>query len=133
MMVDKKTMNSSAEGLISKFGIKVSDSGAMASSLSGGNIQKLVVARELTQKSQVVVAEQPTAGLDVKASQSVHERLLELRRKGAGILLVSSDLDEIIKLSDRILVIFSGKFIGEFTYRDLDIHKLAKLMLGSEE
>jgi simple sugar transport system ATP-binding protein len=132
MMVDKKAMDSSAEGLIRKFGIKASDSCAMTSSLSGGNIQKLVVARELTQKSQVVVAEQPTAGLDVKASQAVHESLLGLRGKGAGIILISSDLDEVIKLSDRILVIFGGKFVGEFTYRDLDLHKLAKMMLGSE-
>ena len=132
MIVNKKVMDSSAEGLISKFGIKASDSCAMTNSLSGGNVQKLVVARELTKKSQVVVAEQPTAGLDVKASQAVHESLLGLRAKGAGIILVSSDLDEVIKLSDRILVIFGGKFVGEFTYRDLDFHKLAKLMLGSE-
>jgi ABC-type uncharacterized transport system ATPase subunit len=133
MMLDKKAMDSSAKDLISKFRIKVSDSSALTSSLSGGNIQKLIVARELTLKSHVVVAEQPSAGLDVKASQAVHERLLELRGRGAGIILISSDLDEVIKLSDRILVIYNGKFIGEFTYRDLDIHKLAKLMLGSEE
>jgi ABC-type uncharacterized transport system ATPase subunit len=132
-MVDKKAMDSSANDLISKFRIKVSDSSALTSSLSGGNIQKLIIARELTLKSHVVVAEQPSAGLDVKASQAVHERLLELRGRGAGIILVSSDLDEVITLSDRILVIYNGKFIGEFTYRDLDIHKLAKLMLGSEE
>jgi len=132
MMVDRKAMDSSADGLIGKFGIKASNSCALASSLSGGNIQKLVVARELSLRSQVVVAEQPPAGLDVKASQAVHERLLELRSKGAGVILVSSDLDEVIKLSDRILVIFNGKFVGEFTYSDLDIHRLAKMMLGSE-
>jgi ABC-type uncharacterized transport system ATPase subunit len=133
MMVNKRAMDSAAESLISRFGIKASDACAMTGSLSGGNIQKLVVARELTKKSKVVVAEQPTAGLDVKASQAVHESILELRGKGAGIILVSSDLDEVIKLSDRILVIFGGRFVGEFTYKDLDIHKLAKLMLGSEE
>jgi len=90
-----------------------------------------VVARELAQGSNIVIAEQPTAGLDVKASQAVHQRLIELRSKGAGVLLVSSDLDEIIKLSDRILVMFNGKFVGEFTHDTLDIQRLARLMLGS--
>jgi simple sugar transport system ATP-binding protein len=129
-IINHKAMDNNAEGLISKFGIKVSDSSDMVSSLSGGNIQKLVVARELTQSSNDLVAEQPTAGLDVKASEAVHEKLLQLRESGAGIILISSDLDEIIKLSDRILVIYSGRFVGEFNYRDLDIQKLGKLMLG---
>lgn len=129
-IINHKAMDNNAEGLINKFGIKVSDSSDMVSSLSGGNIQKLVVARELTQSSNVLVAEQPTAGLDVKASEAVHEKLLQLRESGAGIILISSDLDEIIKLSDRILVIYSGRFVGEFNYRDLDIQKLGKLMLG---
>jgi simple sugar transport system ATP-binding protein len=133
MILNRKAMETSAEDLISRFGIKTSDSCATASSLSGGNIQKLVVARELTQRSNVIVAEQPTAGLDVKASEAVHEKLIDLRGGGAGVILVSSDLDEILKLSDRILVMFNGRVVGEFTYRDLDIHKLAKMMLGSSQ
>jgi ABC-type uncharacterized transport system ATPase subunit len=131
MVLNKKTMDSTAATLIDKFGIKASDSCATVSSLSGGNIQKLVVARELTQASNIVVAEQPTAGLDVKAAQAVHQRLIELRSNGAGVLLVSSDLDEIIKISDRILVMFNGMFVGEFTRDTLDIQKLAGMMLGS--
>jgi simple sugar transport system ATP-binding protein len=131
MVINREAIERSASVHIDKFGIKATDSCAMVSSLSGGNIQKLVVARELAQGSNIVIAEQPTAGLDVKASQAVHQRLIELRSKGAGVLLVSSDLDEIIKLSDRILVMFNGKFVGEFTHDTLDIQRLARLMLGS--
>jgi len=133
MVLNKKTMDSTAATLIDRFGIKASDSCATVSSLSGGNIQKLVVARELTQGSNIIIAEQPTAGLDVKASQAVHQKLIELRSKGTGVLLVSSDLDEIIRLSDRILVIFNGMFVGEFTRDTLDIQKLAGMMLGSPQ
>lgn len=129
-VINRNVLESNADSLIGKFGIKASDSRAIVSNLSGGNIQKLVVARELAQTSKVVVAEQPTAGLDVKASEAVHERLIELREKGAGVILVSSDLDEIIRLSDRVVVMFGGKIVGEFTRSDLDIKNLGKMMLG---
>lgn len=130
-IIDEKVVGKSAEGLISRFGIKVSDPNTMTSNLSGGNIQKLVVARELTLRSRVIIAEQPTAGLDVKASEAVHERLMVLRGEGVGIILISSDLDEIIKLSDRIMVMYNGEFVGELSYRELDVQKLAKMMLGA--
>jgi simple sugar transport system ATP-binding protein len=131
MIIDKNAIENAAEEVIEKFGIRAQNSCAMVSSLSGGNIQKLVVARELQQGSNVIVAEQPTAGLDVKATESVHQRLAELRSKGVGIILVSADLDEIIKLSDRIIVMYNGKFVGEFTHDELDIPKLARMMIGS--
>lgn len=130
-ILDKKAIDRNAYDLISKFGIKTSGSCALVSSLSGGNIQKLLVARELSHGSHIVIAEQPTAGLDVKASELVHQKILELRSKGAGVLLMSADLDEIIKLSDRILVMFDGKFVGGFTHDTLDIEKMARMMLGS--
>jgi ABC-type uncharacterized transport system ATPase subunit len=133
MILDKKAMDKAATDLIEKFGIRASNSCAMVSSLSGGNIQKLVVARELKQGSNLIVAEQPTAGLDVKGSEAVHQKLLELKVEGTGVLLVSADLDEIIKLSDRILVMFNGKFVGEFNRDNLDMQKMARLMLGSVE
>lgn len=131
MIMDKLAMERSASELISKFGIKASDPWKSVSSLSGGNIQKLVVARELSNGASVLVAEQPTAGLDVKASEGVHQRMMELKSKGVGILLVSADLDEILKLSDRILVIFEGRIVGEFSRDNCDIQKIARLMLGA--
>lgn len=131
MIMDKEFMERSASELITKFGIKASDPWVNVNSLSGGNIQKLVVARELSNGARILVAEQPTAGLDVKASEAVHQKMMELRSKGVGILLVSADLDEIVKLSDRILVVFEGKVVGEFSRDNLDIQKIARLMLGA--
>jgi len=131
MVINRESIDRYASDLISKFGIRASDPCATVSSLSGGNIGKLVVARELSNGANIVVAEQPTAGLDVKASEAVHQKLMELRSKGVAALLISADLDEIIKLSDRIVVMYGGKFVGEFTHDSLDIQKLARLMLGS--
>ncbi|MGC8936507.1 MAG: ABC transporter ATP-binding protein [Candidatus Methanomethylicaceae archaeon] len=131
MIIDKESIERSASDLISKFGIKASDPWVTVGSLSGGNIQKLVVARELSNGAQILVAEQPTAGLDVKASEAVHQKMMELRSKGAGILLVSADLDEIFKLSDRIMVMYEGRIVGEFTRESIDLQKIAKLMLGA--
>jgi simple sugar transport system ATP-binding protein len=133
MVLDKKAMDSAASELIDEFGIRTSGACAMVSSLSGGNIQKLVVARELEYGSNILVAEQPTAGLDVKGTEAVHQRLIELKSKGTGILLISADLDEIIKLSDRIIIIYNGKFVSEFTFDALDIHELGKMMIGSTQ
>lgn len=131
MIMDKAAMERSASELITRFGIKASDPWITVNSLSGGNIQKLVVARELSNGARILVAEQPTAGLDVKASEGVHQKMMELKSKGAGILLVSADLDEVVKLSDRILVIFEGKIVGEFTRDNCDMQKIARLMLGA--
>jgi ABC-type uncharacterized transport system ATPase subunit len=85
-----------------------------AEALSGGNQQKLVLARELHRRPRLILAAQPTRGIDVGATQSVHRRILEARDAGAGVLLVSSDLDEVLALSDRILVMFEGRITGEY-------------------
>ena len=88
---------------------------AEAETLSGGNQQKLVVARELSRDVKLVVAAQPTRGLDVGSVDYVHERLVQARDGGAGVLLVSTELDEILALSDRILVMFRGRIVKEFS------------------
>jgi len=131
MIIRKKKVEERATDLISKFGIKATSSCATVKSLSGGNIQKLVVARELSNGAEVVIAEHPTAGLDVKATEAVHDELLELKSRGVAVLLLSADLDEIVKLSDRLLVMYGGRFVGEFPAGCLDMQKLAKMMLGS--
>jgi len=132
MVIDQRKVEDRVQNLISQFGIKTSDSRACVSSLSGGNIQKLVVARELSNGANMVIAEQPTAGLDVKASEAIHKRLLDLKSRGVAVMLLSADLDEIVKLSDRIVVMFDGKIMGEFMRGDLDMQRLAKMMLGSD-
>lgn len=100
--------------------------------LSGGNIQKLIVSRELRIASKLIVAEQPTAGLDVKTSEVVHKTLKELASKGISILLISSDLDEILKLSDRIGVMFKGKIVKIFEKFEADPKQIGLCMLKGD-
>jgi len=84
-----------------------------ASSLSGGNQQKLVAAREIARDPKVLIAAQPTRGLDVGAIEYLHRRLIEERDEGRAILLISLELDEVLSLSDRILVMYEGRIVGE--------------------
>ncbi len=99
---------------IEAFDVRPRDPEARAGGLSGGNQQKVVIARELHHSPRLLVAAQPTRGVDVGAIEFIHGRLLAERAKGAGILLVSSELDEILALSDRILVMYEGRFVAEF-------------------
>jgi general nucleoside transport system ATP-binding protein len=85
-----------------------------AAALSGGNQQKVVIAREVSRDPRVLLAAQPTRGLDVGAIEFVHRRLVEQRDEGRAVLLISLELDEILSLSDRILVIYEGEIVGEF-------------------
>jgi simple sugar transport system ATP-binding protein len=98
--------------------------------LSGGNQQKLVVGRELELQPKVLVVVQPTRGLDIAAVAAVRERLFEQRARGCAVLLVSLDLDEVLELSDRVLVMYGGKVNGEFARGAYDERVLGKRMLG---
>jgi simple sugar transport system ATP-binding protein len=108
-----KAMASRARGLLKDYDVRGGDSDTPASSLSGGNQQKCVIARELSADPQVLVAAQPTRGLDVGAIEFVHRRLVEERDEGRAILLVSLELEEIRSLSDRVLVIYEGAIVAE--------------------
>jgi ABC-type uncharacterized transport system ATPase subunit len=99
--------------LIDAYGIKAADGDVITKSLSGGNLQKVMLARELAGQPAMVVAAQPTRGLDVGAMEYIHQRMLQERERGAGILLISEDLDEIFILSDRIVVLYEGRIMGE--------------------
>ncbi len=100
--------------LLKEFDVRGGGPQTRAGGLSGGNQQKVVLAREIDRNPKVLIAAQPTRGLDVGAIEFVHRRLVEERDEGRGILLVSLELDEILSLSDRILVIFEGRIVGEF-------------------
>ena len=106
---------------------------ALARTLSGGNQQKAIVAREIARDPQVLIAAQPTRGLDVAAIEFVHSRLLGLRDQDKAILLISMELTEILDLSDRILVIYEGEVIGAFGAGEADAQRLGLLMAGSRE
>jgi ABC-type uncharacterized transport system ATPase subunit len=106
---------------------------ALAGSLSGGNQQKLVVARELRHQPKLLIAAQPTRGVDVGAIEMIHRRIMNARNAGAGVLLISSELDEVLKLSDRVLVLFRGSVAGSFERKDFDEKKIGALMAGFQE
>jgi ABC-type uncharacterized transport system ATPase subunit len=101
--------------------------------LSGGNQQKLVVARELSQKPQFVLAAQPTRGVDIGAIEFIHGELRTLRDQGTGVLLISSELDELLALSDRILVLFKGRITAEFSRAQFDAFRIGAAMGGKSE
>jgi simple sugar transport system ATP-binding protein len=126
----KKTRKHSRE-LIRKFNVKAPDENTIISNLSGGNIQKVIVAREFSAASSLLVLDQPTRGIDVGAISFIHEKILEMRQAGSGILLVSADLNELIALSDRILVIFKGKLVAELDNTvPVDEKEIGLYMLG---
>lgn len=103
-----------AADLVQEFDVRTPSVFEAAGHLSGGNQQKIVVARELSREIMLVVAGQPTRGLDVASMSYIHSRLIDARDSGDGVLIISSELDEILALSDRILVMFKGRFVAEF-------------------
>ena len=119
-----------AQGLISRFDIRAANVRVKSGTLSGGNIQKIVLARELFDAAAVIVAEQPTRGLDVGAADFVMNELLQSRDAGSAVLLVSYELPEVIDIADRILVMFSGRVVGELARADFSEERLGLLMAG---
>jgi simple sugar transport system ATP-binding protein len=109
-----KRLVARATKLLKEFDVRGGGAQTLASSLSGGNQQKVVVAREVSRDPRILVAAQPTRGLDVGAIEFVHRRLVAERDEGRAILLVSFELDEVISLSDRILVMYEGRVVGEY-------------------
>ena len=118
------------ESLIKKFSIKAPDSKAEISTLSGGNMQKLLMGRELVSNPEVIIASQPTRGLDVNAVEAIHTLLVEQRDKGSAILLISEDLDELFKLSNRLHVMYEGKMVKSFDIDNADINNVGLAMAG---
>jgi ABC-type uncharacterized transport system ATPase subunit len=122
-------MNDRARSLLKEYDVRGGDPGTIASSLSGGNQQKVAVAREVASNPELLIAHQPTRGLDVGAIEFVHGRLLREREEGRGILLVSLEFEEIRALADRILAIYEGRIVGEFP-PDVSEEELGIAMTG---
>ncbi len=119
-----------SDNLIKQYRIKTPSRLTMAKNLSGGNIQKVLLAREFSREPRAIVAAQPTRGLDIGASEYVHEQLLDQRKKGTAILLISEDLDEIMALADRIAVIYEGKIMDILPRKTATKEDLGLLMAG---
>lgn len=119
------------KALIREYEIKTPSPATPIKSLSGGNIQKLVMARELSRKPRVLIAAQPTRGVDIGATEYIHRRLLAERVAGTAIMLISEDLDEILALSDRILVMYEGQIVGEVKRDEADVNQIGLMMAGA--
>ncbi len=131
--LDLKAIAAHSDELIRKFRVKTPSRETKAGSLSGGNIQKVVLARELSRKPRLIVAAQPTRGLDIGATEYVHEQLIAQRREGAAILMISEDLDEVMAVSDRIAVIYEGRIMGIVLRGEATPEQLGLLMAGVQE
>jgi len=118
----QKAVKKEAEALIEKFDIRTPSAEVTAGSLSGGNMQKMVIAREFSFDSPILIVSQPTRGVDIGAIEFIHNEIMKKRNEGCAVLLVSAELDEIMRLSDRILTIYEGEITGEFT-NDEDLSK----------
>ncbi len=129
-MIRPAAIGELCERLITEYSVKTAGRTAAARTLSGGNLQKLILARELSNAPAVVVAAQPTRGLDVGATEYVHQRLLAERERGAAILLISDDLDEVFAICDRLAVIYEGRIVGEAATAETSREQVGLWMSG---
>ena len=132
-IMDEKAQNEYAEQMVKEFDIRPTDYHLPTSSLSGGNAQKVVVAREVSIGNKLLIASQPTRGVDIGAIELIRNTLEKAKKQGAGVLLVSAELEEIISLSDRIIVIHEGSITGEMMASEANENNLGLLMMGGTD
>jgi general nucleoside transport system ATP-binding protein len=131
-VLDRGRISEHAQDLVSSHDIRCPGVNAPMASVSGGNQQKAVLAREFFSRPRLLIAAQPTRGLDVGAVETVYRRLIEYRDSGGAILLVSIELDEILTLADRIAVMVQGRFVRTIDVKDADAERLGLLMAGED-
>lgn len=129
-VLNYKKLEEQAKRFIEDFHIKVGGTKSLIQSMSGGNAQKLILARETAEQPSVILASYPVRGLDIQATESIHKILVEEKNRGAGVLLVSEDLDEIFQLSDRVAVMYEGKFMGILPVEQVDLKQIGMAMAG---
>ncbi len=131
VLIDRQSARSDAQSIVQSLDVRAASLDAPVRTLSGGNQQKIVVGRALLGNPQFVLAYQPTRGIDVGAAALVQSHLIEARNAGTAILLVSFELDEILALADRMLVMYRGEIVGSFAAADIDRARIGRLMAGS--
>lgn len=130
LYLKKKAMKGYAEKMRDKYDIRCASVEQETRNLSGGNQQKVILARELEAEPDLLVAVHPTRGLDIGATRYVRDNMIAARDGGCGVLLISADFDEVLQLSDRILVMFEGKIMGEYSGKNPPIHEISVAMAG---
>ncbi|MDO4492672.1 MAG: ABC transporter ATP-binding protein [Clostridia bacterium] len=130
--LNKRSISDYADDLMKRFKVKASSNTQKLHELSGGNAQKLITGREIMMNSPVLICCEPTRGIDIGAQEFIHDEILKKRENGDAVLLISSELTEIMTLSDRIYVLFEGKIAGEFKRGAIDEKSLGILMLGGK-
>ena len=130
LLLKKKAINSYADEMVEKYDIRCTSVEQDVRSLSGGNQQKVILARELESDPVLLVAAHPTRGLDIGATSFIHDQMIAARDRGVGILLISADFDEILEMSDRILVCFEGQIMGEYSGKNPPIEEISLAMTG---
>jgi simple sugar transport system ATP-binding protein len=131
--LDRKAIEAHARELVEQFDVRTPGTQTRVTLLSGGNIQKLLLARELAMKPKVLVCNKPTYGLDVKTAQFVLRTLREQANAGNAILLISSELDELLEISDRIGVMYNGEIVAIFARGEYDVEAIGRLMLSGRQ
>ena len=130
MLLNKKAINAYAEEQVKKYDIRCTSIDQTVRSLSGGNQQKVILSREIESEPDLLVVVHPTRGLDIGATRFVHDQMIAARERGVGILLISADFDEVLEMSDRVLVIFEGQIMGEFSGKNPPIQEISLAMTG---
>jgi len=129
-ILDTRKIRKLSEEIIREYAVAVPGPDTPAKSLSGGNLQKVILARVLSRKPRLIIANLPTQGLDVGAAEFVQNKLLEARKEGAGVLLISEDLDEVLSLSDRVAAIYEGEFMGIIPIKQVKREDIGLMMAG---
>ena len=130
--IDTQSRKKDAREKIQKFDVRTPSELTFARSLSGGNQQKIIIAREMSEEPDFIVVNQPTRGVDIGAIEFIHNVLIEARNQGKAVLIVSLELDELLDLCDRIIVMYSGEIAGEMKIKDASREKIGYLMVGEK-
>ncbi|MCI0486768.1 MAG: ABC transporter ATP-binding protein [Blastocatellia bacterium] len=133
LLLNRKVIEERAKRLVRQYDVRPPNIALAARALSGGNQQKLIVAREFDINPKLILVAQPTRGVDIGATEFIHRKLVELRDEGAAVLLVSAELDEVLNLSDRVIVIFEGRIVGEVDPKSVTEEEIGLMMTGGRK
>lgn len=126
----KKKIQENRDALVDAYDIRLGSKDPAVGSLSGGNAQKVIIAREFSRKPKVLLVSQPTRGVDIGAIEFIHNQVLKMRDEGSAVFVISSELSEVVGLSDRVLVMYHGEIVGAFRSDEVSFNELGLYMSG---